>query len=358
MKKIALVTVLAIAALAAWYALRPAAVSEAPASERRAREVVPVTVVAAQVAPLSRSIEAIGTTRANESVTITAKVTDKISAINFSDGQAVEKGALLVELTDTEQAAQLSEAKADLRDARAQLARLEDLAAQGTAPKSQLDEARARRAIAQARLEGIVARLQDRVIRAPFAGVLGFREVSLGTLVSPGTAIATLDDISTLKLDFDVPEQFFSVLRTGATVRAASTAHRGQVFEGKVSGIGSRVDEVTRAVPVRAQLPNAQRLLLPGMLMTIELITEQRDALAVPQTAVVAATEGPYVYVIEDNATARRRPVTTGLRSGELVEISDGLAAGEEVVVMGLVKLRDGAAVRVVRENKIALAGG
>lgn len=354
MKKALAVLVVLAAAAALWHVTRPEA--PAQAGRRGVERAVPVTLEAAQPATLSRIIEAIGTTRANESVTITAKVTDKISAINFADGQGVEKGALLVELTDAEQTAQLAEAKADLRDARAQLARLEDLAAQGTAPKSQLDEARARREIAQARLEAIVARLQDRVIRAPFSGVLGFRQVSLGTLVSPGTAITTLDDISTLKLDFDVPERYLGVLAVGAPVRATSPARRDAVFEGRVTGIGSRVNDVTRSVTVRAGLPNTDRALLPGMLLTVELITEQREALAVPDIAVVASGDTPYVYVVDDERIARKRAVVTGLRSDGLVEIVSGLTAGERVVVRGLVRLRDGAPVNVVDAAPLAVA--
>lgn len=356
MNKLLVLLAVAGAAVAVWFFAQPA--EETQSGSRGPERAVPVALEAAQPATLYRIIEAIGTTRANESVTITAKVTDMISAINFTDGQGVEKGALLVELTDAEQTAQLAEAKADLRDAKVQLARLVDLAAQGTAPKSQLDEARARMEIAQARLEAIVARLDDRVIRAPFAGVLGFRQVSLGTLVSPGTAITTLDDVSTLKLDFDVPERYLGVLAVGSTVRALSPARRDAAFEGRVTGIGSRVNDVTRSVTVRAQLPNPDRALLPGMLMTVELITESREALAVPDIAVVASNDTPYVYVVDDERIARRRAVETGLRSDGLVEILSGLSAGERVVVRGLVRLRDGASVRVVDSAPAAAAAG
>ncbi len=202
MKKLFAVLVIAAAAAVAWTFLKPAPVAPGASGgpARGGGRPVPVTIDTARPAALSETIEAIGTTRANESVTITAKVTDKISAINFEDGDFVESGTLLVELTNAEQTAQLGEAKADREEARTQLARLQDLADKGTVAKSDLDEARARYSVTSARLEAIVARLQDRVVRAPFAGVLGFRQVSPGTLVSPGTAITTLDDVSTLKL--------------------------------------------------------------------------------------------------------------------------------------------------------------
>lgn len=311
---------------------------------------VPVTVATVASQTFSDEVEAIGTTLANESVTITAKVTDKITSINFEDGERVEKGALLVELTNTEQAAQLAEAKADRTEARAQLKRLEDLAEQNTVAASQVDEVRARYSIANARLEGIVARLEDRVIRAPFAGVLGFRQISPGTLVTPGTAITTLDDVSTLKLDFAVPELFLGAIDTGDQVLAVSPAYRDQDFVGTVAGIDSRVDEVTRSVTVRARLPNPTGALRPGMLMTVRLQTGQRAGLAVPESAVVPTNRDPYVYIIGDDLVAQRRGVTTGQRRDGQVEILSGLQEGERVAVLGLVSLRPGVPVEIASE--------
>jgi membrane fusion protein (multidrug efflux system) len=314
---------------------------------RPAQRAVPITVETVSEQPFADEVEAIGTTRANESVTITAKVTDKISRINFTDGERVEKGALLVELTNDEQAAQLAEAKADRTEARAQLQRLEDLAEQNTVAASQLDESRARYSIASARLEAIVARLEDRVIRAPFDGVLGFRQISPGTLVTPGTAITTLDDVSTLKLDFNVPELFLGAISIGDEVVAASPAYRDEQFTGTVAGIDSRVDEVTRSVTIRAQLPNPTGALRPGMLMTVSLATAQRTALSVPESAVVPTNREPYVYVIGDELVAQRRTVTIGQRASGRVEILTGLEAGERVAVLGLVSLRPGVPVTI-----------
>ncbi|MFK7889074.1 MAG: efflux RND transporter periplasmic adaptor subunit [Gammaproteobacteria bacterium] len=318
-----------------------------PAGGRGPQRAVPVTVALVATKTFADEVEAIGTTRANESVTITAKVTDKISRINFQDGERVEKGALLVELTNDEQAAQLAEAKADRSEARAQLQRLEGLAQQNTVAASQLDESRARASIASARLEGIVARLEDRVIRAPFDGVLGFRQISPGTLVTPGTAITTLDDVSMLKLDFNVPELFLGAIDVGDVVLAASPAYRDQDFVGEVAGIGSRVDEVTRSVTVRADLPNPTGALRPGMLMTVSLATGERAGLAIPESAVIPTNRDPYVYIIGEDLVAQRRGVSTGQRSAGQIEILSGLAEGEQVVVLGLVSLRPGVPVTI-----------
>ncbi len=327
----------------------------APAMEAGSRgrgpaQSVPVTVATATPFAFADRVEAIGTTRANESVIVTAKVTDKISRINFEDGARVEKGALLVELTNDEQAAQLAEAKADRDEARAQLKRLEDLAGQNTVAASQVDETRARYSIANARLEGIVARLRDRVIRAPFAGVLGFREVSPGTLVTPGTTITTLDDVSTLKLDFSVPEVFLGAVDIGDNVSAFSPAYRDNSFTGTVAGIDSRVDEITRSVTVRALLPNETGALRPGMLMTVSLKTAERTTLAVPESSVIPDNLDAYVYVISSDNVAERRTVKTGQRLDGMIEILDGLEQGERVAVLGLVRLRPGAQV-VVRDS-------
>lgn len=315
---------------------------------------IPVSVAEAQLATLSETIEAIGTTRANESVTITAKVTDKITRVNFSDGQYVNEGDLLVELTNAEQTAQLAEARADLNDAATQLERLEGLAAKGTASKAQVDESRARHAIAEARLEAIMARLDDRVIRAPFSGVLGLRQISPGTLVSPGSEITTLDDLSTLKLDFAVPELFLSAVEVGSPVVAKSASYGDDTFEGSVSGVDPRIDDITRSVTVRAAMPNEDGRLRPGMLMTVALITNEHTALSVPDTAVIAGQDQSYVYVVDNESTAYRRSVQTGISSGGRIEIKSGLEMGERVVVLGLLRLRDGAPV-VVRNASARL---
>ncbi len=363
MKRLSTLLVAAVVVAVGWWLLKePPGEGDADdpggPARRGGGQPVPVTVEAVRPASMSETIEAIGTTRANESVTITAKVTDMISAINFSDGDQVERGALLVELTNAEQTAQLGEAKADLEEARTQLARLEDLAGKGTVSKADLDEARARFSVSSARLEAIVARLEDRVIRAPFSGVLGFRQVSPGTLVSPGTAITTLDDVSSLKLDFSVPEVYLGSVENGAAVRAYSASYRDSAFTGTVTGIDSRIDPVTRSVTVRAVLANDDGRLRPGMLMTVQLVTAQREALAVPESAVIVSETGAHVYVIDADATASRRPVETGLRTGGLVEITDGVAGGERVAVLGLIKLRDGASVRIAADADAVAADG
>jgi membrane fusion protein (multidrug efflux system) len=296
----------------------------------------------ATVREIRDQVEAIGTTRANESVTIAAKVTDTVSRVNFEDGQFVDKGAVLVELTNREQTALLDEAEANLMDARNQARRLEMLAAEGSVPLSQLDEAHARLSASEARFQSIVARLEDRLIHAPFSGLLGFREVSQGTLVTPGSTITTLDDISIIKLDFSIPEVYLNLVREGLELIAISSAFPDQRFEARVRTIGSRVDENTRAAMVRAHIDNPDRLLKPGMLLTVHLTTDVRQVLMVPETALMQRSSQVFVYTINDNK-AEMLQIQTGARRDGWIEVFSGLKAGQNVITEGVIKVRDGA---------------
>jgi membrane fusion protein (multidrug efflux system) len=292
-------------------------------------------------------IEAIGTANANESLVLTAKVTETVSRINFKDGDTVEAGQILVELTGRAETAQLEEARAAAKEAEQQYRRQSELVSQGTIARSQLDAQVALRDAAVARMNAIRARLSDRVITAPFAGVLGFRRVSEGTLVTPGTEITTLDDISLIKLDFSVPESALSALRVGLPLRATSAAWPERTFEGTVASIGSRVDPVSRAVAVRAEVPNAEGLLKPGMLLGVSLDAAPREAVVVPEISVVSIGSRHFVFAVGEDQLARQVEVEIGSRREGEVEVLRGLEPGQQVVTDGIVKLRDGARVAV-----------
>jgi membrane fusion protein (multidrug efflux system) len=293
------------------------------------------------------SVDALGTALANESVTLTAKVTDTVRRIGFEDGDFVEVGAVLVELTNQEEEALLAEARANLEDAQSQLARLRELFGMGLTPQSELDVATSREAASRARLDTVLARLDDRLILAPFAGILGFRQVSPGTLVTPTTPITTLDDISVIKLDFTVPETFLGAMKPGARVLAQSASYAEREFEGIVRTVGSRVDPVTRAITVRAHIPNNDRALRPGMLLTTRVIMSERSSLSVPEGAVYQVQDQAYAYVVDSEMIAHEREIEIGQRRFGSVEVLSGLREGETVVSEGLVKLRDSMRVRV-----------
>lgn len=312
----------------------------------------PITVVVEVVrrAPLVSAVEALGTASANESVTLTSSITETVRRINFDDGDYVEKGTVLIELTNTEEEAQLAEARANLRDMDRQLQRLHDLDERGIAAASDVDAAQAAADAAQARLESVLARLEDRLIRAPFGGLLGFRQVSHGTLLMPGEVITTIDDVAAIKLDFTVPESALGLMQSGKKVYATSVAWPGREFEGVVSAVGSRVDPVTRAVMVRAVISNEDRALRPGMLLTVRVVTDERLALSVSERSVVQIADQAYIYVIDVDRTAHRTAVQLGLRQVGAVEIVTGLQEGAEVVTEGVIKLRDGATVQYADE--------
>lgn len=306
----------------------------------------PVEVATAPtvVKPLGLEIEAVGTARANEAADVTSKSANLITAIRFREGDLVKAGEVLVELDSAEARASLAEAEAALADSERQYARSRDLAASQALSASNLDQIEATLKANRARVEAAQARLADTTIRAGFGGRTGFRRVSVGSVVSPGTAITTLDDASLIKLDFTVPETYLFALRAGLPVTAATAGLRGRTFEGKITNLDSRVDPVTRSMFVRAEIPNPDGAIRPGMFMTVALEGEIAPALVVPEAAIVPEQGRAYVFVVEGNV-AQRREVTLGRRKPGEVEVLSGVKEGERVVVDGTQNLQDGAQV-------------
>lgn len=349
-KWLLILAALALFAFAAWLRFAP---HEVNGNHRRMGGAVPVEVVVVQPVRFVDRIEALGTAKANESVTLTARVAEVVGKVHFQDGQQVKKGTILVEFDRREEEARLREAEAALKEAEQQLARTRDLVRRGNASRATLDERERDVAQARARVAAARAQLADRIVRAPFDGVLGLRQVSPGALVSPGTTITTIDDITPIKLDFSVPERFISALRPGQRIRARAAAWPDRVFEGKIETIASRVDPVTRAVTVRAVLPNDVGLIRPGMLLSVEVLGASRENPAVPEEALLLIGREHYVFVIGDGDIAEQRRVVIGTRLPGLVEIRKGLKAGERVVVAGILRLRPETKVRIVRMRKL-----
>ncbi|MEJ0098920.1 MAG: efflux RND transporter periplasmic adaptor subunit [Pseudomonadota bacterium] len=308
---------------------------------------VPVIIASVQQRAINAGIQAIGTANSNEAVSVTAKSTNMITAIRFSDGQVVEAGQVLVELDRNQVAADLAAASAAFEESRSQFNRSRDLVASAALSKSQNDQLEATMKSNEAKLQSARARLDDTYIRAPFAGRVGLRRVSLGTLINPGTVITTLDDISAIKVDFAVPESYVSELRNGQVVTARTNAWPGRDFTGKVVSVDSRVDPSTRAVTVRAAVPNGDSALRPGMFLTVLVAQDRRAGLVIPEEALVPEQARQFVYVIR-GASVDKREVTLGRREPGFVEIADGLDAGDKVVIEGTLKLRDGVPVRDV----------
>lgn len=308
---------------------------------------MPVSVVSrpAELQAVSRELRALGTARANESVEITAKSSNLVAAVRFRDGEQVQRGAVLVELDSAQARADLAVAVAALTESDSQYQRAAELLPTQALSKSQFDQIVATRAANAARVDAARARLEDTVIRAPFGGRVGLRRVSVGSLISPGTVITTLDDTAVIKIDFAVPENNLTSLRRGLAVTVTSTVYPGRSFVGRVTSLDSRIDASSRSILVRAELPNGDGAIKPGMFLNVGLRRDERMGVVVPEEALVPEQNRQFVYVVA-NGNAEKREVRTGLRRPGSVEITEGLRAGERIVVEGTVKLREGGPVR------------
>jgi membrane fusion protein (multidrug efflux system) len=328
---------------------RPSAGGGAPPAGGGARSGAPPAVTTATVRSerLSQKLEALGNARANESVDISSKTSNVVSAVRFRDGERVRAGQVLVQLDDAQTRADVAAAQAAVTESESQYNRSRELLTTQVLSKSQFDQLEATLKSNRAKLQAAQARLEDTVIRAPFNGRVGLRRVSVGTLISPGDVITTLDDTSVIKLDFSVPETFVSTLREGLAVRATAPAFPGRNFVGKVASIDSRVDMNTRSVVVRALLANEDGALKPGMFLNVALSKDERETLVIPEEALTPEAEKQFVFVVADGKAARRE-VRIGGRSPGNVEVIGGLEAGERVIVEGTQKVRDGAAVNAI----------
>lgn len=300
-------------------------------------------------------IEALGTVRAMEAIDISANVTETVTAVSFEDGQTVAKGDLLAQLSDDEEQAMLAGAEINLAEQKREVERLGRLADNGAVSKVRLQEYLTARDLALQKIEEARAKIADRQVLAPFDGVLGFRQISVGTLVSPGKVLATLDFIDTIKLDFSVPETFLGGLVPGREIIAHSGAFPDDEFAGEVKTVNARVNPVTRSAMVRAEIANADHKLRPGMLLTTLVTKNPANSPSVPERAIVALQSRHSVFVVEGTAgetTAKSVEVQIGRRIPGYVEILGGLAGGETIVVDGLVGLRDGGAILVTGEAR------
>lgn len=312
--------------------------------------VIGVVTDAARHEEFAYEVEALGTAHANEAVEITAKVSNLVTAIRFREGQQVRRGATLVELDSVQAGADLAVARAALSETRSQYKRSQELYATQALSQSQLDQLEATLLANQARVTFAESKLSDTVIRAPFDGRTGLRRVSVGSLISPGTLITTLDDTRIIKLDFAVPETFISIIKEGLPVTARSIAFPNHDFKGTIVSIDSRLDPTTRAITVRAELPNPDGKLKPGMFLNVRLQEERGQVLMIPEQALVPEEGRQFVFLVSDEH-AHKRQVSIGRRKPGKVEIISGLAPGDQIVVEGTQKVRDGARVRDVRQE-------
>jgi membrane fusion protein (multidrug efflux system) len=378
--QLAVIAVLGAAGFGGWYAYKEGYLAKAPvvgsyfassaqsaaqpgggggSGRRGADGPATVDVDIVKTGRIVETREAVGTVRAFESIMVTAKVAGVIDKISFEEGQQVKAGDVLLTLDAQERRADIEQRTAEINRAAAQRnevstrldramalrrtgsgteAQVEDLSAQVKTFESAMASAEAQRKAAEARLE-------DLIVRAPFAGRVGTRSVSLGAYVSPGTRITSLDDLLKVRLDFSVPENLLARLKPGQVVNAASAAFRERTFKGKVSMVDTRVDPVTRTVRLTAEFANPDEALKPGMFLTVGLeVTTKEDAVVVPEEAVVSEGLRHLVYPVKDNKI-ERRVIRIGQRQGGKVEVVEGLKAGETIVVLGVQRVTPGATV-------------
>lgn len=313
-----------------------------------------VVTTAAASRPYAQAITGIATLRARESVLVTAAAAGRVREILFREGTTVTTGTPLVRLEDDTERAEHQAARVNAELQAVRFARVQELLQRGLVSRDEHDAQSQTLREAQSREELARVRLDLRTVRAPFAGILGFRQVSPGALVQPGDAIVSLDAVDTLRADFTVPETLLGVLATGVAVSGQAAAFPGRAFAGRITLLGTRVDEATRALTVQALIDNRDGRLKPGMLLTLAVPARERQALFVPEAALVPENARQYVWRVGADGSAARVEVTPGVRADGAVEIVAGLAAGDRVVTAGQGNLRDG---RPVVESGAAPAG-
>ena len=298
----------------------------------------------------SDQIRVLGVARGRRSVNITSSTSELITRVMFTDGQRVAAGTPLVQLQAREEDAAIAEARALVARANTQYERYQTLNERGFASAAMVEQYETELESARASLAAAQARAGDRTIRAPFAGVLGLSTVTPGTLVNPGAVIATLDDIDVVRVDFPIPERYLAVLRPGTAITATIDAYGDEVFTGRIALIDTRVNEATRSVTARAEIPNPGARIRPGMAVRVAVQQGVRQGIAVPEAAVQYEGDGAFVYRIangERGTTAQRVVVETGAVEGGFVEILSGLSNGDRVVGSGLNRIQPNAPVRV-----------
>ncbi|MBL9137964.1 MAG: efflux RND transporter periplasmic adaptor subunit [Verrucomicrobiales bacterium] len=315
---------------------------------------VEVAVTKPEVTAVEDTVPAVGTIEADERVVLQPEVPGLVESIHFTEGQRVTKGEILFRLRSRKEEAQLAQARADKDLAKANLERAQTLAGSKAISQQELDQMASTLEARVATYELESRRLEERVILAPFDGVVGPRDVSVGQYVNAGMPLVTLVEDARVKIRFQIPERLFAQLKKGQRGRVRVSAYGDRGFEGVVDMVNPEVDEVTRTVAARLVVPNPEALLRPGMFARVELIVGRReDALVVPESALVPALDDFNVFAVEDGR-ARLRPVKLGVRLPGKVELREGVTPTAVVVISGTQKLVDGTKVTPATDKSVA----
>lgn len=329
-----------------WVAAPAAPTTVAAAAQPKPADTVLIEVADVQQLPFARGISAVGSLRSDESVMLRPEVAGRIEAIEFKEGQPVERGQLLFRLDDSVARAELDQARANLALAQSHYRRAVDLQGRGFVSQQARDEAGSNLKIQQAATALAQARLDKMTLKAPFAGVIGLRNVSIGDYVGQGQDLAPLEAIDPLKVDFRVPEMYFNRIQVGQTLNIRLDALPGAERQGEVYAVSPLVEAGGRSILLRATVPNPDSRLRPGMFARVQLLFGADDVLAVPEAALAPSGQAQYVFTVKDGR-AHRTEVTLGERRDGKVEILTGVAPGDRVVIAGFQRLTDGSPVEV-----------
>ena len=361
-KQIVIVAIVAAVGAGAYYSWPPAKTD--PASSRPAtkipRQPGVVETSAATLQRIGRVIEAVGTTRAARSVEIAPLSAGRVVESRLSQGAEVKSRSLLLALDSVIEKADVLEAKARLEEASRALQRSDSLTQSSGMSQAAIDNLKAQAKIARAQLERANKRLEDRFLRAPFSGFISLSDIETGSRVKAGEVVAVLDDLSGVLVEFSIPEDHFGSLQAGDNLTARAAAFPGRNFTGTIDAIDTRIDTASRSFKVRGFIKNADRALPAGMFMHVSIAVEENEALVVPEEALMIDEGQPFVFRLNpakepDLFRIDKREVTIGRRGFGYVELTDGIAPGDEVVTRGIQKIRPGA---MVKKRDLATAGG
>ncbi|MCX7120568.1 MAG: efflux RND transporter periplasmic adaptor subunit [Gammaproteobacteria bacterium] len=303
-------------------------------------------------------LTAVGSLKASNGVEVNSQVSGQIVSIYFQSGQDVKQGDLLVQLNDEVDQQGLLRDEATLRFNKVDYSRKEILLKENAVARSAVDAAKAAFLQAAAAVASDNVLIAQKKIRAPFAGRIGIRQVNIGQYITSGTAIVSLQALNPLYVDFSLPEQNLPLLRTEQAVTVSVDAYPNQLFQGKISAINSMIDVNTRSIAVRATIPNEKEILYPGLFAKVHVILPQiENVITVPQSAITYSLYGDSIYVVEHKGKEKiavQKYVTVGDRRDNVVAISKGVTAGEEVITAGQIKLHPNAVITI--NNSVSLS--
>lgn len=325
----------------------------------RPEPTMPVNVTEARNQTWPRYIPATGWLKAVNGVDVSAEVSGRVEKINFQSGYFVSAGDVLVDLDDAVERAEIQSALAEVKLNELTAARYRKLRKSDATSQAKLDEAEANLSIARSNVARLRATIDKKEIKAPFDGVLGIREIDVGQYVQPGQKIVTIQDLSSMLLDFSVPQQYLANISTGQEVKMTVESYSDRVFKGTLTAVEPKVDLSSGLIQVQASFNNDSGLLRPGMFAKVDVaLPVEENQVVVPQTAVSYSLYGDFVYVIseDDNGDLRAHQTVVEVkdrRENEAV-IGSGVSAGDKVITTGSVRLSNGAKVKIVEDNPLA----